>query len=119
MTANIYTVKDEMTGSFLNPAVIKTDEEAKRMFKYQINNTPIWTDNPEDFSLYKVGTLSHNMEIFSTIFYQFPLFLGIKNIDFQPFRGSFHRCPQYLVIWSRLRCRHKSDYRKPALSRRS
>lgn len=56
MTANIYTVKDEMTGNFLNPTTIKTDQEAIRMFKYQINNTAIWTDNPEDFSLYKVGT---------------------------------------------------------------
>ena len=55
MTANIYTVKDEMTGTFLNPNIIKTDEEALRIFKYQINNTPIWKDNPEDFSLYKVG----------------------------------------------------------------
>lgn len=56
MTANIYTVKDELTNTFLNPAVIKSDDEAKRLFKYQVNNTPIWKDNPEDYSLYKVGT---------------------------------------------------------------
>lgn len=60
MTAGIYTVKDEMTSTFLNPSVIKTDQEAVRVFKYNINNTPIWKDNPEDFSLYKVGTFDDN-----------------------------------------------------------
>lgn len=60
MTANIYTVKDELTNTFLNPAVIKSDDEAKRLFKYQVNNTPIWKDNPEDYSLYKVGTFDDN-----------------------------------------------------------
>ena len=56
MTYNIYTVKDELTGTFLNPSVINSDNEAKRIFKYQVNNTGVWKDNPEDFSLYKVAT---------------------------------------------------------------
>lgn len=55
-TFQIVSVKDELTGSFLAPQFIATKEEALRVFTYQINNTPIWKDNPEDFSLYALGT---------------------------------------------------------------
>ena len=52
---NIYAVKDELTDTFLQPLFHESDLEVTRIFAYQINNTPIWKDNPADFSLYKLG----------------------------------------------------------------
>jgi len=56
MTTILYAVKDELSQNFLTPAHFNSEEEAKRQFKSQINNIPLWKDNPSDFSLYKVGT---------------------------------------------------------------
>lgn len=56
MITTLYAVKDELTQTFLKPAHFDTEEEAKRMFKSQINNIELWKDNSSDFSLYKVGT---------------------------------------------------------------
>lgn len=52
----LYAVKDELTQTFLTPAYFNTEDEAKRMFKTQVNNIDLWKDNSSDFSLYKVGT---------------------------------------------------------------
>lgn len=55
-TAKIYSVKDELTQTFLQPVFVEKEDEILRIFTYQINNTPIWKDNASDFSLYYLGT---------------------------------------------------------------
>lgn len=59
MKFNMYSVKDEMTGKFMNPMFIEQDEVADnlatRQFKSNLNNISLWKDNPNDFSLYIVG----------------------------------------------------------------
>lgn len=58
MTGNVYTiaaVKDELSNVFLTPIFVKNISEAQRSFEWQINNTPIWKDNPSDFSLWRLG----------------------------------------------------------------
>lgn len=58
MPGTVYTiaaVKDEMSQVFLTPIFVKQIGEAQRSFEWQINNTPIWKDNPSDFSLYRLG----------------------------------------------------------------
>lgn len=60
MNFNIYAVKDEMTGRFMQPQFFRSEEEAKRNFQYQINNIPIWKDNAADWSLFKLGEFSED-----------------------------------------------------------
>lgn len=59
--SRIYSVKDELTGKFLNPFFIgdseTTEQEAIRIFKNNINNISIWKDNSQDFSLYQIGAM--------------------------------------------------------------
>lgn len=55
MITPMYAVKDEMSGIFLSPVMMRNDNEALRAFKTQVNHTEIWRDNPADFGLYKVG----------------------------------------------------------------
>ena len=55
MKYGIYAVKDELPGRFKYPGYYTSDEEAKRDFKSQVNNTQLWKDNPGDFSLYKLA----------------------------------------------------------------
>lgn len=58
MSGNVYTiaaVRDEMSQTFLTPIFVRNIGEAHRSFEWQINNTPIWKDNPSDFSLYRLG----------------------------------------------------------------
>lgn len=55
---NVYTiaaVKDELSGTYLTPIFVRNIAEAQRSFTWQINNTPIWKDNPSDFSLWRLG----------------------------------------------------------------
>lgn len=60
MIFNMYAVKDEMTNKFMNPMFIEQEDGADnlaiRQFKSNLNNIPLWKDNPNDFSLYLVGT---------------------------------------------------------------
>lgn len=62
MNFNMYSVKDEMTGKFMNPMFVEQEEGADnlaiRQFKSNLNNIPLWKDNPNDFSLYLVGMFS-------------------------------------------------------------
>lgn len=63
----MYSVKDEMTGKFMNPmfcecddiykdtCVEASDRLATRQFKSNVNNIQLWKDNPNDYSLYRVG----------------------------------------------------------------
>ena len=61
MIASIYSVKDELSGKFHNPMFIATsetaEEEMKRIFRTHVNNTPIWKENPSDFSLWYIGAM--------------------------------------------------------------
>lgn len=59
MKFNMYAVKDEMTGKYMQPMFIEQDDSADnlatRQFKSNLNNIALWKDNPNDFSLYLVG----------------------------------------------------------------
>lgn len=61
--AEIYAVKDELTGTFFTPIFLKGEnvlKQAERVFSEMVNNNPIWKNNPNDFSLYKLGTFNEN-----------------------------------------------------------
>lgn len=51
----VVSVKDELTGEFLQPTFGEDIESLKRIFKTQINTIPIWRENPSDFSFYLLG----------------------------------------------------------------
>ena len=55
----MYSVKDELTGKFMNPMFIENietaDQQAIRQFRSNVNNIKLWKDNPNDYSLFKVG----------------------------------------------------------------
>lgn len=55
----MYSVKDELTNKFMNPMFVESEEHsdqiAIRQFKSNINNIKLWRDNPNDYSLFKVG----------------------------------------------------------------
>ena len=53
---NIYTVKDELVNKFMQPTFIQDENEALRLFTYQINSIDLWKANSSDYSLYKIGT---------------------------------------------------------------
>lgn len=59
MTYYMYSVKDELTNKFMNPMFIEEGEEADklaiRQFKSNVNNIQLWKDNPNDYSLFRVG----------------------------------------------------------------
>ena len=60
MIAMMYSVKDELTGKFHNPMFLPNsdvvEDEIKRLFRTQVNNTTLWKENPEDFSLWCLGS---------------------------------------------------------------
>lgn len=49
------SVKDELTGTFLQPNFGETIAELERVFKYQINSIDLWRSNSSDFTLYKLA----------------------------------------------------------------
>lgn len=53
---NIVAVKDELTGSFLQPTFLESKEEGIRLFAYQVNSIKLWKANASDFSLFHLGT---------------------------------------------------------------
>lgn len=55
MVLKFFAVKDELANRFLAPTLMSSEAEAKRQFKSQINNIPMWKDNPSDFSLFALG----------------------------------------------------------------
>ena len=57
-TALIIGVRDELTGTFFQPNFFKGNEakrQAIRLFETQVNDNPIWRNNPNDFGLYQLG----------------------------------------------------------------
>lgn len=56
----IASVRDKVTGEHLQPMFFHNQEEAKRMFAYQLENNEIWKNNPEQFELFDLGLLDTN-----------------------------------------------------------
>lgn len=54
----VFAVKDELTGRFLQPVFMENDKVAMRWFKHVINNTELWKSNAAMYSLYKIGTFN-------------------------------------------------------------
>lgn len=55
MIYNLYSIKDELS-EFAAPFTITDDNQAKRFWRSEIvYKRQIMMDNPEDYSLYKVG----------------------------------------------------------------
>ena len=54
------SIKDKVTGEFLSPIYVHNQEEAARVFKYQLENTDIWKDNKDQFELYTLAILDTN-----------------------------------------------------------
>lgn len=51
----VYTIKDKITEQFMQPIYLHNEDEAKRLFSYQLENTPLWKDNAEQFYLFKTA----------------------------------------------------------------
>ena len=51
----IISVKDKITGEMLAPQFVHNQDEAKRLFAYQLKSNPIWNENIEQFELYDLG----------------------------------------------------------------
>lgn len=66
----IVAVKDELTGTFLQPTFGETKEELKRVFEYQINNIKLWKENASDFSLYSIGKFDQDLGLIKPDFYK-------------------------------------------------
>ena len=49
-----------MTGRFMEPQFLRSEDEAKRNFTFQINNIKMWKDNSSDYSLYYLGQFSED-----------------------------------------------------------
>lgn len=62
MIYRMYSVKDEMTGKFMNPMFVEDNEIADsiaiRDFRTSVNTIKLWKENPTDYSLYLVGKFS-------------------------------------------------------------
>ena len=54
------SIKDKVTNEFLSPVYVHNQEEAARLFKYQLNNTELWKDNADQFEMYTIGILDTN-----------------------------------------------------------
>lgn len=55
MILEVYAIKDELTGRFMQPTYMENDAQAIRHFKYNINNIEMWKQNPSDYTLYKIA----------------------------------------------------------------
>ena len=59
----IYSVKDELTGLFLQPMFIQSEGEALRIFEHMVNTNGIWKSNAGQFNLFKLGTFNEKTGI--------------------------------------------------------
>lgn len=64
MVWNVYAVKDELSGEFLQPIFVEDDVLATRDFKYKINNIDSWKYNSSDYSLYRLATFDTKSGIY-------------------------------------------------------
>lgn len=53
----IVSIKDKTTGEYLTPVYVHNQDEAARLFKYQLSKTEIWAQNAEQFEMYELGVL--------------------------------------------------------------
>ena len=53
----IVAVKDKLTKEFLQPIFVQNHDVAKRNFAWQLENTPTWKENAEQFEMYDLGML--------------------------------------------------------------
>lgn len=62
MKIELYAIKDELAGTFMQPMEFKSEAEAKRTFTLLINNknSELMNNCPEDFSMWKIGTFEKN-----------------------------------------------------------
>lgn len=55
----MYSVRDEMTGKFMQPMFVEADDNADtiaiRQFRSNVKNIQLWKDNPNDYNLYITG----------------------------------------------------------------
>lgn len=59
MKLEFYCVKDELANEFLLPGLFKDENLAKRSFKTEVCNNPLWKENSSDFSLFKLGSFDN------------------------------------------------------------
>lgn len=62
----IIAVKDELTQTYMQPVFIESVEEGIRLFTYQINNIALWKDNPNDYTLFLLGTFDQESGLFTS-----------------------------------------------------
>lgn len=71
MNYKMYSVKDELTGKFMNPMFTEdletADREAIRQFRSNMNNIRLWKDNPNDYSLWLVGGFDDQQGSYSVV----------------------------------------------------
>ena len=71
MKFKMYSVKDELTGKFMNPIFVEdneiSDSLAIRDFKTNVNRINLWKENPTDYSLYLVGKFDDETGAESTV----------------------------------------------------
>lgn len=62
MKVGLYAIKDELADNFMPTMEFKSEAEAKRTFKYLINDkkNDLMNSCPEDYSLWKIGTFEKN-----------------------------------------------------------
>ena len=66
MTHNVYAVKDELQGVFLQPIYAESEKAALRDFKFKVNNIEQWKYNSADYSLFRLGTFDDATGIYTS-----------------------------------------------------
>lgn len=57
MILKLYCIKDELS-EYASPLPFQDEAQAKRYFRYTAENNKMMADNPEDFSIWEVGTFN-------------------------------------------------------------
>ena len=55
MKLGFYAIKDELAGHFMAPTLFMSKAIAEREFRNSLKEIPVWRNNPQDYSLYKLG----------------------------------------------------------------
>lgn len=56
MTHQMYSMKDNLAGVYMQPQLFQNENVALRNFTEIINGTGVFKNNPGDFELWKIGT---------------------------------------------------------------
>lgn len=62
----VVAVYDNLTEAYMEPKFFPTLAEAERVFRYQINNIPLWKDNAADYDLISLGTFDSELGMFNS-----------------------------------------------------